>query len=349
MKSEGAAMDGRGRMAAGGPAHCAMIWAVVAVGWLSTRLAAQEAPSVPRGQSGKSATAKAARPPAAPAEPRTAAEYLARGKDRLASKDYELALADLDRAIRLEPASARLYAARAEIWGARHRRDVEVDDLGTAIRLDPTNVEYLLARGASWSSQGRHAPAMDDFNAAIRLRPADPRPYVARGTEWKRDLKLDMALADYDAAIQVDPRYIPAFVARAMISRQRRDFPRAAAELTAIAEAAPDNAEVHRLLARILATCSDVSVRDGQRAVHEATRACELTGWVDPDSIDTLAAAYAEAGDYPSAVRWQTKAVEMMRKSVTSSLKRSMEFGGRRGVGFEDRLAFYKRKRPARE
>ncbi len=189
---------------------------------------------------------------------------------------------------------------------------------------------------------------MDDYNAAIRLRPADARVYVARGNEWKRDLKLDNALADYNTAIQVDSRYIPAYVARAMISRQRRDFPRAAAELTAIAEAVPEDAEVHRLLARILATCNNESVRDGQRAVREATRACELTGWTDPDSIDTLAAAYAEAGDYATAVRWQTKAVEIMRKKVTSTLKRSMDFGGRRGVGFEDRLAFYKRKRPAR-
>lgn len=285
----------------------------------------------------------------APIEPRTAAEYQARASERLKRKDYKLAIEDLDRAIALEPRLAALYVARAEVWAARFHPDQEIDDLTTAIQLEPANPEYRLARGMSWSTQGRHRLAMADYNAAIALRPADPRLYVARGNEWKKDLKLDTALADYKTAIRLDPRYVPAYISHALISRQRRDFARAAAELTALAAMAPRDAEVHRLLARILATCNDDSVRDGQRAVREATMACQLTKWGDPDCLDTLAAAYAEAGDYDSAVKWQKQAIELIRKDVPSTLKRAMNYGGRRGVGFEDRLAFYKGKRPTRE
>ncbi len=155
--------------------------------------------------------------------------------------------------------------------------------------------------------------------------------------------------ADYNQAIQIDPQYVHAYLCRAMITKQRRDFPRAVAELMQIARMAPDNAEVHRLLARILATCDNDTVRDGRRAVAEATRSCELTKWHDPDALDTLAAAYAESGDYQSAVAWQTEAIELFRKEANTPLQRAMNFGGRRGVGFDDRLAFYKRKRPARE
>src|SRR4051812_46398139 len=49
-------------------------------------------------------------------------------------------------------------------------------------------------------------------------------------------------------------------------------------------------------LARLLATCPDEKARDGKRAVAYATTACERTDWKVPGHLDTLAAAFAEAG-----------------------------------------------------
>ena len=81
----------------------------------------------------------------------------------------------------------------------------------------------------------------------------------------------------------------------------------------------------------------------------EATRACNLTQWRDPDCLDTLAAAYAETGAFDAAVEWQKEAIALARQQTTTPLQRALNFGGRRGVGFDDRLAFYKRRRPTRE
>ncbi len=74
--------------------------------------------------------------------------------------------------------------------------------------------------------------------------------------------------------------------------------------------------------------------------------ACELTRWQDPDCLDTLAAAYAESGDFQAAVKWQTQAIRLVRENVPSALLQAQNIAGRRGVGFENRLSFYKSNRP---
>jgi hypothetical protein len=51
-------------------------------------------------------------------------------------------------------------------------------------------------------------------------------------------------------------------------------------------------------LAWLLATYPDSKSRDGSDAVRLAERACVLTERRIPALLDTLAAAYAEAGDF---------------------------------------------------
>jgi tetratricopeptide (TPR) repeat protein len=64
-------------------------------------------------------------------------------------------------------------------------------------------------------------------------------------------------------------------------------------------------------LAWLLATCSEERIRNGGEAVRMATQACELTKWASWPLLDTLAAGYAEQGDFKHAVTWAEKALAL--------------------------------------
>ena len=70
----------------------------------------------------------------------------------------------------------------------------------------------------------------------------------------------------------------------------------------------PDWLEALNNLAWILATQPDEKLRDGREAVRLAAHAVTLTRTNNPGALDTLAAAYAESGNYPAAVETAQKA-----------------------------------------
>ena len=55
-------------------------------------------------------------------------------------------------------------------------------------------------------------------------------------------------------------------------------------------------------LAWLRATCPNAQHRDGAEAVRLATQACELTHYANPNTLATLAAAYAEGGQISDAL-----------------------------------------------
>ncbi len=110
----------------------------------------------------------------------------------------------------------------------------------------------------------------------------------------------------------------------------------------------PDLVSAHEQRAWISATCPDARFRSGKLAVQEATRAAELANWGDDGVLMVLAAAYAEVGDFASAVRWQERALELDRKNMERFPPNPPR--GLLGITTkeDDRLALYKAGKPFR-
>jgi serine/threonine-protein kinase len=100
----------------------------------------------------------------------------------------------------------------------------------------------------------------------------------------------------------------------------------------------PDTQMSMNNLAWFQATCPEAEFRNGAKAIEYATKACELTDWKKAMYVDALAAAYAEAGDFDSAVKQQKKAIDLMTEGE-EHLR----------ADFKERLRLYQSGKPYRE
>jgi tetratricopeptide (TPR) repeat protein len=87
----------------------------------------------------------------------------------------------------------------------------------------------------------------------------------------------------------------------------------------------PLNARAQNNLAWLLATCPDASLRNGAKAVELARQANELSGGTDPSMLDTMGAAFAEAGRFKDATQTVQKAIELSRAAGRQDLVEELE------------------------
>jgi tetratricopeptide (TPR) repeat protein len=204
------------------------------------------------------------------------------------------------------------------------------------IGLDPEDARNYYKRGCDLSEKKEYDKAIADFSEAIRIDPNYARAYLARGIIWEVKKEYDKAIADFSEAIRINPKDSVAYVVRGCDLSEKKEYDKAIADFSEAIRIDPQDSVAYNNRAWLWATCPDAKYRDGKKAVDSATKACEITEWKEANLLDTLAAAYAEAGDFDSAVKWQTNA-------------NALNLDAQAKTKGEARLKLYQEKKPYRE
>jgi tetratricopeptide (TPR) repeat protein len=241
-----------------------------------------------------------------------------------------------------DPVPAPARDTQRAISGAddRHPAAIATDPATVSRELfgivEPQTALEFTARAGDWLRAKLYDKAIADCDQAIDLGCHDPQARIFRGLARRERKEFDQAIADYDEAIRLDARSAFAYIARSAAWSAKHAYDKAEADLAQAALLEPESPVARNAQAWMWATCPDPHHRDGHKSIEAATKACNLTEWVEAGIIDTLAAAYAEIGDFTAARMWQARAIEL-----ENDPKDKAEFAAR--------LKMYERSQPYRD
>jgi len=148
----------------------------------------------------------------------------------------------------------------------------------------------LYRNGNDCVNIGEYGKAISYYNGAILLLPEFAEAYCNRGVSFINIEKYDKAIKDLGHAIKKDK------------------FDKATTDFTKVIELKPDHACAYNGIAWIYAACKDPEYRNGTKALEFAKKSIALER--DSHHLDTLAAAYAEVGNFKLAIKYAKEAFE---------------------------------------
>lgn len=180
-----------------------------------------------------------------------------------------------------------------------------------ALELNPRFAEAHNNIAAAFMPSGRVDEALRHWATAVELEPRYPDARYNLGSALLQLGRTDEAIFQLDVAARLNPTNADAFynLATALLQNGRRA--EAIANFEKTLQLKPDDAEVLNNLAWIMATSADAELRNGQRALQLAKRADQLTGGNSMQVATTLAAAYAESGQFAEALQAAQRALAL--------------------------------------
>ena len=207
------------------------------------------------------------------------------------SEDFAKALADVEKVLKLKPGLLPAARFHAMLLARADRLDEAVAELEQLCRHDPKDLASRLQLAMCYVAGKRYQQAVEVYSAVLAEQPDHGIAQRGRGDALLNVGRHEAAVADYEEALK----------------------------------ARPEDTGILNNLAWVLATSPQEKLRDGKRAIVLATKACELTEYKQAHILSTLAAGYAETGEFENAVKWAEKGVEIGREDQKEPLGKELE------------------------
>lgn len=217
--------------------------------------------------------------------------------------------------VRIDPANSLARAALAENLAARGETDLAAQHREAQMRLDFDN-PTVMRMAALFQARAAETQSADYSSALSFAKRA------CELTQWQDAECLHTLAAVYSSW------------AKALVEQQ--DLARAVDFYRQALRADPDYQPALFQLATVLATCSDERLRDPAQAVQLAERACQLMEQPDAFALTVLAAAYAEAFQFDSAMKIAEQAIPLAQAADQVELATELQ----------RRLASYRKRIP---
>ena len=269
---------------------------------------------------------------------------------RAAEKDDKALLSqarqDLDKAIEINPRDAQSLILRSQILFDLGEMEQARRDIGDALLIEPNAIDGVFMRAAIAAREKRYADAIADMELLVRAFPTNENYVRQLAGYYQLDERPRLAIRLMDELIKKNREgwrnYRLRGDARLSVGEHLeaiQDYERALAVIEKSAKGTPDGAkgeaddeqtsgaprEEHagllNNLAWVLATSPKEGVRDGKKSLEFGLKACELSDYKEAHILSTLAAGYAESGDFEKAREWSAKAVELGQSEDNEQLE----------------------------
>lgn len=211
--------------------------------------------------------------------PDSAEACYARGKKNFKDREYDAAIADFTKAIRLKPAFAEAYRDRGWSYSAKRQYDQAITDFSELIRLWPDSAEAYRDRGWAHSSNGQYDQAITDCSYALRHNERDEEAYYVRGMVYQKKGDNSAAIVDFTEAIRLKPDYADAYLDRGWSYSAKGRYDQAITDFTEAIRLKPDHADAYHLRGW---------AHLGKREYCEAVTDCTKASRLQPGCADAL-------------------------------------------------------------
>ena len=241
---------------------------------------------------------------------------LGRGDEAVEQYQHEL---------RIDPGNARAYAGLGNARSTQGWRDEALKMYSRALQLAPDLAEAHWNFGSALLDQGRTNDALVEMKKGAELSPKFVDLRRRLGEALVKSGRPAEAVPYFEDVARAEPTNAPTRLAVGQAYLADRKYSEAENNFKQALRLEPDSPICLNSLARLFATCPNADFRNGSEAVRLAERACELTKRKNPEMLDTLAAAYAEAGKFSDAVKTAREAqtqAEALYDSKTATAAR---------------------------